>query len=459
MIGSRLLFEGYGVSRKMRPYHAGLLGADTLLVLDEAHLVPPFELLLRAIANDSVFGPREQTLREIVPAFKLMALSATGRAAGSAVFGLTPADFSHEVVAKRLHARKRLSAIPLDKDAKLEEQLARFAWELSGSGKNVVRCIVFCDRRDTAEKAERALEKLAKGTGVDSELFVGARRVFEREDAKAWLNQHGFLAGSHVERSRSAFLFATSAGEVGVDLDADHMVCDLVAWERMVQRLGRVNRRGDGDAKVVVLIEPAPEPNRREQEALARRNSEALSDKESELIEAFEARVRRWRNHQAPLEYLPEVEGGIDASPSALRALKERAQVESELARILDDAMTPPPLRPALTRALVDAWSLTSLEKHTGRPAINPWLRGWIDRDPQTRIVWRTHLPLRLGSKQPRHREIEAFFEAAPPHTSEDPGDGDLWRACLASEASQGHQRRCARAQEGECAGAWPWQT
>lgn len=49
MIGSRLLFSGYGCGFKTRPLHAGFLGQDALIVHDEAHLEPAFQELLLAI--------------------------------------------------------------------------------------------------------------------------------------------------------------------------------------------------------------------------------------------------------------------------------------------------------------------------------------------------------------------------------------------------------------------------
>jgi CRISPR-associated endonuclease/helicase Cas3 len=434
MIGSRLLFEGYGTSRKMRPYHAGLLGADTLVVLDEAHLVPAFEMLLETVAEGgAAFGPREATLREIVPPFKLLSLSATGRTRTSKAFGLTDADLKHPKVRQRLDALKRLTMIPLEDQKKLADALAEEAWKLTGNGATPARVIVFCDKREDAAAAKAAIEDLANGNkkkgvapvAIHRQLFVGGRRVFDREGLAAWLKNHGFLAGTNEKPAEPTFIFATSAGEVGVDLDADHMVCDLVTWERMVQRLGRVNRRGEGDARVIVVVEPEPKPKKAVQDALAKTSSERTA-KESAAIAKFEAALENARAIGKPLGFLPRKQEALDASPGAIREMKLKTENDPNLRAILDAATSPVPLRPALSRALVDAWSMSSLKVHTGRPKIDPWLRGWIENDPpQTSIVWRTHLPVRSPEPETRkaidawYKEIEAFFEAAPPHASE----------------------------------------
>ena len=52
MIGSKLLFSGYGDGRYRRAHHAGLMGQDTLIIHDEAHLSLPFSGMLRSLVAE-----------------------------------------------------------------------------------------------------------------------------------------------------------------------------------------------------------------------------------------------------------------------------------------------------------------------------------------------------------------------------------------------------------------------
>jgi len=411
MIGSRLLFSGYGVTRKMRPYHAGFLGVDSLIVLDEAHLVPPFEHLLAAI-RDSRGSDVDMESRKHIPPLRIVSLSATGRVSDqqsvgqNRTFALSEAERDEPAVKARLTASKMLLISDLDDEKQLAERLANDAWKLSKEGELPIRCLVFCDRRKDAEDVKAELDKLAKNAKrkAATELFVGARRVKERESAADWLRTHGFIAGAAISLEHATFLVATSAAEVGVDLDADHLVCDLVPWERMVQRLGRVNRRGmRGDTQVLLAVAPRPKLKKGRGETKAG----GADTGEADSLE-FERTL-------ALIKKLPTKGGGLDASPQALFDL--RKQVGSDA---IAHASTPEPLYPPLTRAEIDAWSMTSLREHPGRPKIGPWLRGWVDGDPpQTSVLWRAHLPVRTEGGDASNAEVEAFFDAAPPHLSE----------------------------------------
>lgn len=407
MVGSRLLFEGYGVSRKMRPYHAGLLGVDALVLLDEAHLCPPFEELLRQVEEqrDGRLGPKAGD--SVTPPFRLMSLSATGRKITNippeAIFQLEPQDRLEPLVEQRLKAHKQLRVQELTDPKNLTEQLAESALEL-GAGATPARVLVYCHSRKDAVEVKTLIDKQCKNrlkSGElaekhQSELLVGERRVYERKALESWLDDNGLLGGVDSPPNTPTFLVATSAGEVGVDLSADHMVCDLVAYERMVQRLGRVNRRGgEGRQAKVEVFAVRPQVK-----ASASKKEEAERD-----LDTFKRRL-------SPLCRLPQGEDDRhDASPAALVDLK------SSHAASIDAATTLAPLYPQLTRPLVDAWSMTSLKHHEGRPEVAPWLRGWDqDEKAQTSVVWRRHLPhvcTDSESKVPPTM-VAQFFHAAP---------------------------------------------
>lgn len=403
LVGSRLLFEGYRASRRMRPYLAGLLGHDVLFVLDEAHLVPPFERLLeRVTLEDRGLRGLRATDSDVMPPPRLLSLSATGRSRGGQPFELQPEDLDDREVQRRLSAKKKLSVEVIDPKADLAVAAAERVWRLAQEGARAARFVVFLTKREDAEKARGHLSKLAgldkqkkgESPAAEVELLVGGRRVYERTEGAKRLQELGFIAGSRVERHTPTFLFATSAGEVGVDLDADHMVGDLVSWERFVQRLGRVNRRGFGDAEVVLLDYAGKEDG----------------------PEAHQARLAAVREL---LSKLPKAEDGRrDVSPGALSDLQRKARNDDALGRLLTTASTPDPLFPALDRPTLDAWSMTSLKEHPGRPLVAPWLRGWVENRPQTSIVWRRFLPL-LNGRLPGASTAKRYFDAAPLHASE----------------------------------------
>lgn len=406
MIGSRLLFQAYRSGTKLRSYMAGLLGHDTLFVLDEAHLVPSFERLLAQVTTSDAPWSTKPYFGFTPAAPKLISLSATNSTTRGSSFQLDTDDLEHAVVRARMHATKRLSLVAVDDGETLIEKMVARALFFNENADQPRRVLIFTSSREDAVKvseslrAKLGLAKLKKNEipAADVALLVGARRVRERHLSRAQLAEFGFLAGGKATPERPAFLVATSAGEVGIDLDADDMVCDLAPWERMIQRLGRVNRRGTRESRVEVVLGVKPEPSKPPKVDL----------------------LRLWHAYQVPFRHLPISDlGGLDASPAALLALRERSVEDDALRDELVQATSPQPRYPALSLEVLEDWAMTSLKPHPGRPSIAPWLHGWDKDEAQTTAYWREVMPCNSKGELLQDKDVAVFLENTPPQLSE----------------------------------------
>ncbi len=362
MIGSRLLFSGYGCGFKSKPLHAGFLGQDALLVHDEAHLEPAFQTLLTAVAAEQQRSAEPRPL-------KVLALSATGREQPD--FTMTEADARHEVVQQRLNAKKGLQLHLVEDRKELPDRIAAKAADLEG------KVIVFLSSVDHAEKCAQTLRK-AKKDAVTT--LTGTMRGAERDGLVTNPVFARFLPrpGDGVTlKSGTVFLVATSAGEVGIDLSADHLVTDLPPFDALAQRLGRVNRYGEGDAQVHVYCEKLKEPPK----------PKAEGDEEDEDDDKPGKRKDEYDHARfftkALLDELPvRDDERRDVSPAALRALPRDARIK---------ASTPQPNIHHVDALLFDRWSYTTItEPLPGRPPVAEWLHGVAEWEPpRTTIAWR----------------------------------------------------------------------
>ena len=104
-IGSRLLFRGYGLGPSGRVLHAGLVGNDSLILLDEAHLSHPFLATAKAVARfRRPKGPAWGVHAPDLP-FRVASMS-TAPGDASRAFGLSAADREDETLRRRLAAVK-----------------------------------------------------------------------------------------------------------------------------------------------------------------------------------------------------------------------------------------------------------------------------------------------------------------------------------------------------------------
>ena len=376
MIGSRLLFSGYRIGFKSKPLHAGFLGQDALLVHDEAHLEPAFQKLIAAIEDAQ---KRECERNQLAwPTLRVMQLTATARSDAEQkpdgrVFTLTEREQKPESIPDpptepihhvwlRLKAEKQLHLKPV----KDEKAVAPTIADIAASYKNKRSAVlVFVRTLDAVAVVEKELKK----TECPVKLLTGTIRGKERDELVTKPEFHRFLKGARS--GETVYLLCTSAGEVGIDISADHMVCDLTTFESMAQRFGRVNRYGvdhtdKPKSSCIDVVYPSE------------------FDDKDRLKSAREATLKLLQD--------PRLEG--NASPLNLAKLDPREAAP---------AFTPEPIIPPVTDILFDSWTLTTIRQPMpGHPEVAPYLHGIADDLPQTTIAWRAELDLLENDPDPK---------------------------------------------------------
>lgn len=423
-VGSRLLFRGYGVSDGMRPVHAGLLGNDVLLILDEVHLSDPFRRTLESVERYRTWPRGGGAVRARSPQgdavstqplpdrWQFVQMSATP--GGASDFGLAEEDRRDERLARRLRASKPVEAHEVKVSGGAAAKRATFAAECAaravGLAKHGRRVGVVVNRVATA----REIAALIQGEGrlpAGSQVFLvtGRMRPVDRDDLDAKITP--LLRSGRERRADLApvIVVATQCIEAGADFDFDALVTECASLDALRQRFGRLNRLGELEdtdaagarspdaARAVVLVA-----------------SDALAKDATDPIYG-DALARTWHWLKQETRDL-----GIDAIEPAITALREQREDGPEGGRLAIEALLAPKERaPVMLPAHLDMWAQTKPAPFPD-PDVALWLHG-IRRKPrpEVQIVWRGDVSeqaiLRAAEDTSILEALTRRIEACPP--------------------------------------------
>lgn len=239
-VGSRLLFRGYGVSGSLRPVHAGLLGHDALLLLDEVHLSRPFAQTLHEL------GTYHRPAGPLPDRWHVVEMTATPTGAGydeNDILRLDDADLAEgSPLAPRLQATKQatlkmVGSKTQDPNDALIQHIPPFATSIPGQ---VVGIIV--NRVATAAAiADKLAAQIEQPDRVV--LLTGRMRPLDRDDMWEQVKSE-VQAGRTRTSGPRLYVVATQTIEAGADLDFDALITEIAPVDALRQRFGRVDRLG-----------------------------------------------------------------------------------------------------------------------------------------------------------------------------------------------------------------------
>lgn len=381
MYGSRLLFRGYGSGR--RSVDAAMVGTDSLILLDEAHLAGHLRALVPALAACNrtardVLGP-ERSRPTVV------SLTATGDATQNERFDLDGDDEAHPVVRQRLDATKRLQVVDVV-NGEPARRLVEATIALIREALAPAACLVFCNTPKTARQTFERLCKVLPET--ETLLLTGLAREREAERIRARIlePEHGMATTrpTSAPRQHHLIVVATQTLEVGADIDAEYLVTEGCGVRALTQRMGRLNRLGRfPHARAAYVHVPPSKPR-----------GGKKSDKEPDMWPVY---------GPEPATVLERLLNSCVGGDSGTVDLSPRS-----VASVLGPPRDDPGRAPEVLPGLLYEWTKTTTPPE-GEAPVEPYFNGIAAPGLTVACLWRAHVPAHGRRLWPRGTDREAI--------------------------------------------------
>lgn len=380
MYGSRLLFRGYGVTRSMRPIEAAMAGTDSLVLLDEAHLAPHLVALLPALSD---CHPDAQPVLPNRSRPKVVALTATGDAAGGDRFDLDDEDKANPIVRCRLDAVKSMEVRVQSGDS--ARRLAEATQSLIAETTAPAAFVVFVNAPATARLVFGRLRETTTEEITEILLLTGRAREREAERTRQQiLDPVAGMASTRdpaAVRQRHLIVVATQTLEVGADIDADFLVTEQCGVRALTQRLGRLNRLGRNPRARAIYVH-LPPPKNKGRKTQQGEEWPVYGGEPAEVLRRLEAALLRSKN------------GTVNLSPRLV-------------ANTLGEPGDNTGRAPEILTGLLWEWVKTTTPPE-GEALVEPYFSGIATPDRSISLIWRVYVPEHGQLLWPRANDRES---------------------------------------------------